>query len=47
MRYKVTLNDLENRHLLNILRSIKIFFSSILKDIIDFKQTDDLVRLSI
>lgn len=47
MRYKVTFHGLEIRSLQNILRSLKLLFSSILRDITEYMSKDDLVRLSV
>lgn len=47
MRYKVTFHGLEIRSLPNILKSLKILFTSILKDITEYINKTDLVRLSV
>lgn len=47
MRYKVTFHELEIRSLPNILNSLKILFTSISKDIIEYINITDLVRSSV
>lgn len=47
MRYKVTFHELEIRSLPNILNSLKILFTSISKNIIEYINITDLVRSSV
>ncbi|CAC5391673.1 KRAB [Mytilus coruscus] len=42
-RYKVTFKDLDNRGVPNILKSLKVLFNSIIKNITEFMDPSDLV----
>lgn len=46
-RYRVTFQDLEIRGISNILKSLKLLFSSIIKNITEFMEPSDLVRMSV
>ncbi|CAC5402491.1 unnamed protein product [Mytilus coruscus] len=46
-RYKVTVKDLDIRGVPNILKSLKVLFDSIIKNITEFMEPSDLVRLSV
>ena len=46
-RYRVTFQDLEIRGVPNILKSLRLLFSSIIKNITEFMEPTDLVRMSV
>ncbi|CAG2197602.1 KRAB [Mytilus edulis] len=46
-RYKVAFRELDVRGIPNILKSLRVLFNSIIKDITKFMEPDDLVRLSV
>ncbi|VDI78915.1 Hypothetical predicted protein [Mytilus galloprovincialis] len=46
-RYKVTFKDLDIRGIPNILKSLKVLFNSIIRNITEFMDQSDLVRLSV
>ena len=46
-RYQVTFKDLEVRGIPNILKSLRILFNSIIKNITEFMDSSDLVRMSV
>ncbi|CAC5412806.1 unnamed protein product [Mytilus coruscus] len=46
-RYKVAVRELDVRVISNILRSLRILFNSIIKDVTEFMEPADLVRLSV
>lgn len=46
-RYRVTFQDLEIRGISNILKNLKLLFSSIIKNITEFMEPSDLVRMSV
>jgi len=46
-KYKVTFQDLDIRGIPNILKSLRLLFQSVIRNITEFMEPSDLVRMSV